>query len=61
MGTDLNECLATWQLGTFLSCRQLGTVLASTAGEPAKTVPDDYSCTLRASAKLTRLMERVCS
>lgn len=35
LGTDLNECLATWQLGTFLSCRQLGTVLASPAGEPA--------------------------
>gem|GEM_PF-6862847 len=40
------------------------------AGESSKTVPDDqsfknvpddYSCTLRASARLTRLMERVCS
>lgn len=26
-----------------------------------KNVPDDYSWTLRASARLTRLMERVCS
>ena len=45
LGTDLNECLATRQLGTFLFCRQLGTVLASPAGEPArsaKTAPDSH-------------------
>lgn len=47
---------ATRQLGTFLSCRQMGTVLAGPAGEPAnrqrlppmtrrsfKTVPNDHS------------------